>query len=159
MILTNFLNDILEKGQIPDDWGLSKICPIYKKGQMSDPNNYRGISLFGCLAKIFTRLHSDRLQQFLDSKLIIGKEQAVFRPKNSCMDQVFALFSITNWYVTKGKKLFITFVDYEKAFDRVNRMYLWQKILASGVKGKILKVVETLYQKTKACVRVINTTS
>ena len=38
-------------------------------------------------------------------------------------------------------------------------MYLWQKLLASGVKGKILKVVENLYQKTKACVRVNGTTS
>ena len=56
VILTNFFNDILEKGQIPDDWGLSIICPIYKKGQMSDPNNYRGISLIDCLAKIFTRI-------------------------------------------------------------------------------------------------------
>ena len=159
VILTNFFNDILEKGQIPDDWGLSIICPIYKKGQMSDPNIYRGISLFDCLAKIFTRKLSDRIQQFLDSKLIIGEEQAGFRPKHSCMDQVFALFNIINWYVTKGKKLFVTFVDYEKAFDRVNRMYLWQNLLASGVKGKILKVVQKLYQKTKACVRVNGTTS
>ena len=45
VILNNFFNEILEKGQIPDDWRLSIICPIYKKGQMSDPNNYRGISL------------------------------------------------------------------------------------------------------------------
>ena len=126
---------------------------------MSDPNNYRGISHIDCSAKIFTRLLSDRMQQFVDSKLIIGEEQAGFRPKHSCMDQVFVLFNIINWYVTKGKKLFVTFVDYEKAFDRVNRMYLWQKLLASGVKGKILKVVENLYQKTKACVRVNGTTS
>ena len=122
VILTNFFNGILEEGQISDEWGLSIICPIYKKGQMSDPNNYRGISLIDCLAKNFTRLLSDRIQQFLDSKSIIGEEQAGFRPKHSCMDQVFALFNIINWYVTKVKKLFVTFVDYEKAFDRVNRM-------------------------------------
>ena len=55
--------------------------------------------------------------------------------------------------------MFVTFVDYEKAFDRVNRMYLWQKSLTSGVKGKVLKVVENLYQETKSCVRVNGTAS
>ena len=45
VILTIFFKNILEEGPIPDERGLSIICPIYKKGRMSDPNNYRGISV------------------------------------------------------------------------------------------------------------------
>ena len=37
VLLTDFFNGILEKGQTPEDWSLSILCPIYKKGQMSFP--------------------------------------------------------------------------------------------------------------------------
>ena len=44
-LFTDFFNFILASGTVPDDWSLSIVCPIHKKGPPSDPNNYRGISL------------------------------------------------------------------------------------------------------------------
>jgi len=47
-------NDILEKGSFPKSWSKGVIIPIFKKGDSFDPNNYRGITLVSCFAKLFT---------------------------------------------------------------------------------------------------------
>ena len=52
---TKLFNLILESGHMPADWCQSAIRPIYKnKGDIDDPNNYRGISLLSCFGKLFT---------------------------------------------------------------------------------------------------------
>ena len=57
-------------------------------------------------------------------------------------------------YLAQKKKLIVTFIDYEKAFDKVDHGLLWQKLGQAKVTGKVLRVIQDLYQKTKACVRV-----
>ena len=52
---TKLFNLILESGHMPADWCQSAIRPIYKnKGDIDDPNNYRGISLLSCFGKLST---------------------------------------------------------------------------------------------------------
>ena len=55
-----------------------------------------------------------------------------------------------------NKKLFCAFIDYQKAFDLVDRSCLWAKLLACDIKGKIMKLIFNLYQNTKACVKLNN---
>ena len=57
-------------------------------------------------------------------------------------------------YLAQKKKLFVTFIDYEKAFDKVDHGLLWQKLGQAKITGKILRVIQSLYQKIKARVRV-----
>ena len=57
-------------------------------------------------------------------------------------------------YLAQKKKLFVTFIDYEKTFDKVNHGLLWQKLGQAKITGKILHFIQSLYQKTKARVRV-----
>ena len=54
-------NEILDTGNFPDGWCLSIISPIHKKGSVSDPNNFRGISLIDSLGKIFSNILCMRL--------------------------------------------------------------------------------------------------
>jgi len=56
-------------------------------------------------------------------------------------------------YLQRKEKLFCTFIDYEKAFDSVQRGLLWGKLLNSGVDGKVLRVIRDMYAKTKSCVK------
>ena len=57
-------------------------------------------------------------------------------------------------YLNKRKRLYCCFVDYQKAFDTINRTKLWTKLLSSGISGRILKVIKNLYSQAKACVNV-----
>ena len=58
-------NYVLETGNIPQDWTLGNIIPIYKKkGDTNDLGNYRGISLLSCFGKFFTTIINLRLNNF-----------------------------------------------------------------------------------------------
>merc|ERR1711872_1002033 len=123
------------------------INPIYKqKGEKSDPNNYRGISIISCLGKLFTALINERLTKFADLNEIIGEEQAGFRTGYSTQDHIFTLHAIIETYqnhiykTNQNKKLYCAFIDYQKAFDLVDRSCLWAKLLACDIKGKIMKL-------------------
>ena len=71
-----------------------------------------------------------------------------------CADHVLVLSSLMSLYLAQKKKLFVTFIDYEKAFDKVDHGLLWQKLGQAQVTGKVLRIIQNLYKKTKACVRV-----
>ena len=52
--LYDMFNIILNSGHFPDDWSKAVIIPVFKKGDRSNPSDYRGISLISCLCKLFT---------------------------------------------------------------------------------------------------------
>ena len=56
-------------------------------------------------------------------------------------------------YTSKKKRLYAAFVDYRKAFDTVDRHYLWQKLLALGISGKIFNIIKNMYDSAKSCVQ------
>ena len=151
--ILEFFNKILDTGIIPEDWTIGTILPLYKnKGPPEDPGNYRGITLLSCLGKLFTAILNGRITTAMKSSL--GQEQAGFRAGYSTMDHVFLLHHLCDFYRQKGKKLYCAFVDYSKAFDLVNRSALWCKLLGEGISGKILRVIQSMYEGAKSCVRI-----
>ena len=63
---------------------------------------------------------------------------------------------IIDIFLSKNKKLFCAFVDYSKAFDSVNRAALWQKLVSCNITGDCLRIIESMYQKAKSCVKTVN---
>ena len=55
-MLCHLFNKVLEVGVYPDDWCKAITVPVYKKGETSDPNNYRGISLLSCISKLLSKI-------------------------------------------------------------------------------------------------------
>ena len=148
---------ILETGIVPDDWCLGIIKPIYKnKGPENDPNNYRGITLLSSLGKLFTSCLNSRLNLYAESSGLLNENQAGFRKGYSTLDHIYSLHSIIEYYLYKKKRLYCAFVDYSKAFDLVDRVSLWQKMLAKGITGKVFNVIYNIYAKAKSCVKMGN---
>ena len=157
-LLTKLFNIILNSGVIPDEWTKSLIVPIYKmKGSEADPSNYRGISLLSCMSKVFSALISNRLSRFCENFDILGSEQAGFRKGYSTTDHIFVLNCLFELYSKKlNKKLFCCFVDYKKAFDKVPRVLLWNKLLSYNINGKMLNVIRSLYNEAKSAIKLNN---
>ena len=153
-------NIVLETGIIPSEWTIGVIKPLYKnKGDINDTNNYRGITLLSCIGKLFTSILNSRLYTYLTSEDILGNEQAGFRPKHSTLDHIFALHILSKYYIDHNKQLFCAFVDYSKAFDFIERTYLWQKLLDSNINGKVLNVIKNMYVNAKSQVSFKNSLS
>ena len=109
-----------------------------QEGSCDHPNNYSsGITILSCFGKLFTSVINNRLIEYFDENTTIGPEQAGFRAGHSTVDHVFTLHCIIDFFLAKKKRLYCLFIDYEKAFDRVESAFLWQKLLDSGVEGRI----------------------
>ena len=71
-MLTQIFNVVLQSGR---DWLIGIIKPIQKKGDINDPDYYRGITLLSCLERIFTYIINERLTAFMNSKHILSDAQ------------------------------------------------------------------------------------
>ena len=155
-LIVDFFNIVLNTGYVPTEWCLGIICPLYKnKGSVDDPDHYRGITLLSCTCKLFTACINTRLSNYVDDD-ILGKEQAGFRKGYSTIDHVFVLHLVIDLYQSVRKRVFCAFIDYQKAFDSVNRSLLWQKIVSYNINGKLLTVIRQMYNRAKSCIKKDN---
>ena len=86
----------------------------------------------------------------------IGEEQCGFRQGRGCMNQVFALRQVCEKYLANGKDIFWAFMNLEKVYDSIDRHGMWLMLRVYGVGGKFLKVVQSFYIDSRACVWVGN---
>jgi len=149
--LTKLFNLFLSSGHFPKQWGESHIVPIHKSGPKDDPNNYRGISVISCLAKLFTTVK--RLTNYLDENYLISANQAGFRNNFGTNDNLFVIDTLISKYNNTNKRLYACFVDFKKAFDSVWREGLRYKLLNSGIGGKLYSVIKSMYSNPQTCVK------
>ena len=98
-----------------------------------DANNYRGITLINILGKIYSQI-LNRLNKWAEKE----ENQLGFQKGKSTVDCIFTLHSIITKTLEAGEKLYCVFVDYEKAFDKVDRSLLWHKLLKEKVSSKLV---------------------
>ena len=142
-ILYPLFTIIWEGTVIPDDWTKGIIIKLAKKGTLSDCNNWRGITLLSVPSKIMAKIIILRLVDAIDKQL--REEQAGFRKGRGCIDQIFALRNIIEQCTEWQRKLFINFVDFQKAFDSLNRKCLWKILRYYGIPSKIVELIKSFY--------------
>ena len=99
-MFTKLFNVILVSGVIPEAWSQGLIVPIYKKKcEVTDPNNYRGMSLLSCIGILFTSLISQRISQYVEHCELLGAEQAGFWKGFSIMDHLFVFNNLIQLHV------------------------------------------------------------
>ena len=150
--LHSIFNAMYNTGYFPNTLCDALIVPIYKKGNTADPGNYRGISLLSCMTKLFTSILNKRLISWAENNDVITDAQFGFRPLHSTVDAIFALQTIVNKYLSNKTRLYCCFVDFKRAFDTVDRVKMWQKISKLGIRGKALKIIQSLYSYVKSSV-------
>ena len=152
--LSTLFNFYFDNGFFPPEWSKSILCPIHKKGETNDPNNYRGVSLLSEFSKIFTFILNRRLKLWSEANDVIGNEQAGFRKQHTTIDQMFCLYTLITKYLRhKGGRFYALFVDFEKAFDRVDRAALWHKLMSQNVSSKMVRMLKSIYADVKLCVK------
>ena len=149
-------NKIFDTGYFPDSWEDGFIIPLHKKGSIENVENYRGITLLSLVGKLFTCILNTRLNDWAEKYHIYVEAQAGFRKGMSTLDNIFVLNSLILHCVNENKKLYAAFIDFKKAFDFVIRDVLWYELIQSGVRGKILDVIQSMYRNIKSKVKYDN---
>jgi hypothetical protein len=95
------------------------------------------------------------LNSYLENYNVLCEEQAGFRKQYSTNDHIFNLNCLNiDLYLRCNKPLYCAFVDNKNTFDSVDRNALWHTLLQQCIDGKMLKVIHSLYENAKSCVRL-----
>lgn len=159
--LVNLFNTLFTQGIFPIQWSIAIIVPIFKKGDLNNPGNYRGISLLSVISKIYTRILNRRLVTWCNENSVIREEQAGFRQGYATIDHIFTLFSMVQKQFQMNRKLYVAFVDFQKAFDSINREALWNVLKRTGLSphSNLFKSITSIYHTVKSAVRFKNPNS
>ena len=108
--------------QWPRDWKRSGFIPIPKKGNAKECSNYHTIALISHASKVMLKILQARIQQYMNHEL--SDVQAGFRKGRGTRDHIANI----RWIMEKArdfqKNIYFCFIDYAKAFDRVDHKKL-----------------------------------
>ena len=152
----NLFRECYAQSIVPSVWLKGIINPIPKNHTQDprDPLNFRGITLACSMYKLYCSVLNARLTKWAETNELIADEQNGFRAERSCLDQLSSLTNIIETRKSLRKSTYALFVDFEKAFDRVNRHLLWSKLENMGLGGKMLCALKSIYNNVQCCVRI-----
>ncbi|CAK1597655.1 unnamed protein product [Parnassius mnemosyne] len=148
------INLTFEYGVFPKIYKNAIVCPIYKSGDKSSPNNYRPISLLSTMSKVLEKIFNKRLMNYLEKNELLDKNQFGFRANRSTDDAVLQLTSNITRYLDKNEKVIGVFLDLQKAFDTVSVPILLTRLENMGIRGNALMWFQDYLSDRKQRVRV-----
>ena len=116
-VFAHLFKQSIDKGEIPKEWSLANICPLFKKGDRSLACNYRPVSLTCVPCKLLEHIVCSNIMAHLDEHRLLSEKQHAFRKWHSCETQLITV--IDDWAkILNNQGQVDTFIlDFEKAFD------------------------------------------
>ena len=127
----------------PDIWKRSNIIPVHKKNDKQLVNNYRPISLLSIFGKTFEKIIFNKIYNFLLEKNLLNSNQCVFRPSDSCINQLLAITHeiFEAFDCNPSLEIRSVFLDISKAFDKVWHEGLLYKLKSMGISGELYNLL------------------
>ena len=134
------------EGEVPQDFKDAQITCIYKKkGDRSDCNNYRGISLLSIAGKILARVLLERLKLHI-AEGNISESQTGFRSNRGTTDCIFTIRMIQEKCRKQNQHFYSVFFDLTKAFDSVDRNLLWSLLERIGCPPNFTRIIRSFHE-------------
>lgn len=138
----------------PDLWRQAQVFPIYKKGDVSDPGNFRPISLTSVMRKLFEFSLMPELDVHSPA---LDIAQGGFRPQRSPLDQALCLHDlIHDYFLLHHQYPVVAFLDIKAAYDTVDRRVIWQALATSSLPRPILGLLINMFDKVSVSVLIAN---
>ena len=130
----------------------SVISLLFKKGLPEDIANWRPISLLCCDYKVMAKAVANRLKSVLG--VVIHEDQTCGIPGRTIFSNLWLIRDIIKYTSQKGLKGYLISVDQEKAFDRVDREFLYDVLGSMNFGPRFIQWVRVMYANSEACVLV-----
>jgi len=152
-ILHHLISSIWKSEKIENDWNTAILCPIFKKGDLTNTEYYRGISLLDTTYKVLSTAILNRIEKYASE--MIGEYQCGFRKGKSTSDHIFTTRQIMEKYYEYDKDLYMIFIDFKQAYDSINRNQLWIALEDFGFPSKLIRLIRNYNSNTFYRVRAL----
>ena len=145
-MLTTLFNRVKDQSKVPQSWKRGRVVLVHKKGSKSEASNYRPITVLTSMNSTYGKLMNARLTKVVECHQLLGEIQSGFRKSRSGSDSAFVLNTALWKMASKRKKVHVSFLDLQKAYDSISRPVLWSKMRKLGFGGKFLDSIISMYQ-------------
>ncbi len=122
--ITCIINTSIVTGIFPTSWKHAIVIPIFKTGDVADPDSFRPIALLPIIFKILEKVVTNQLLHFLESRQLLSNTQHGFRPPLSTETVRTAVTNQIFSNIDSKKITMLTLCDLSKAFDSVSHEIL-----------------------------------
>ena len=129
----------LSTGEIPNILKTANIVPIHKGGSKGEAKNYRPVALTSHIVKIFEKVLRKHIIAHLEENGLLNPGQHGFRAGRSCLSQLLEHFERVTQTLEDGDNVDVIYLDFSKAFDKVDFLVTLRKIKQLGITGKVGK--------------------
>ena len=105
------------------------------------------------LAKIYFQILLNRLTAWTEKYDKISNCQFSHQKGKSTTDCIFILHFIIAKVFNSGQKLYSIFIDYEKCYDKINHLFLWQKMLSENISSKMTNAIKNMYSVVRSVIK------
>ena len=127
-VLAEIFNNSITMSSFPVQWKQAVVIPIFKKGDVTDVNNYRLISLLPVLSKVFEKIIAAQFCQHIENSCILSPSQFGFRLGRSTESALLRLSKLLFTARQNGRFTSLTTIDFSKAFDCICHSRLLNKL-------------------------------
>ena len=144
----------LQSGIVPEDLKRQYIVPLFKKGDKTEAANYRPVSLTSHLMKVFERVVRKHIVNHFENNELFPDNQHGFRKNRSCLTQLIEHIDLVLRSLNEGNEVDVIYLDFSKAFDKVDHNILLAKLKRYGIAGKLYQWIESFLRGRKQTVVV-----
>ena len=127
----------LDDGTVPAICKTANIVPIHKGKSRAVPANYRPVALTSQLIKVFEKVVRRKVAVHLERQGHFNPTQHGFRSGRSCLSQLLCHFDKVTSLLEKGMGVDVIYLDFAKAFDKVDIGVVLRKLHSLGIRGKL----------------------
>ena len=131
--LNHVINLCLKYGEIPEDFKIGKVTPIFKSGSKHQLDNYRPITVLPICSKILERCIHTQLMDHLETHKLLSKHQHGFRRKRSTKTAATIFLETIRKIIDNGHLSGAIFIDLSKAFDTLSHSQIITNLANYGI--------------------------
>ena len=136
-------SESMSSGIVPSFYKAGFVSPLFKKGSRCEPSNYRPVTLTSHIVKVYERVVRKHMVHYLETNNLLTDKQHGLRSNRSCLTQMLDHFDDIYEGFTRGEDTDSIYLDYAKAFDKVDLDLLILKLKKYGFGNKLVDWIQS----------------